>query len=499
MTSRQFEMRSSRGTSASPAKRSRLRDTFRRRAHRLLAGYCPSRAGSRLFILTLPVWLAAAAFPLMGGDNPATALPWRAGAAVVDITPDRPMWLAGYGGRNRPSEGVAHRIFAKALALEELGGGQMIFVTLDLIHVPRSLREAVEKSVAARHGIGGASLLLNASHTHSAPAPYSYGVPDPAYAREGEKYGRLLVEKVVELIGEAVSRRKPARLHYGRARAGFAMNRRLPVGNEIRNSANPDGPVDHDVPVLRVTGADGKLGALLFGYACHNTVTGFYTINGDYAGYAQAFLEAAHPGTVALFMMGAGGDQNPYPRHLSLEQAEQHGRTLANAVEAALAISVRRPLAGPLRSAYGFADLPYASFTRAELETRARSSREVEKLRAVELLRTLDADGTLPRSYPCPVQVVSFGPDLTLVAIGGETTVDYSLRLKRELATTRRAVWVAGYSNDGFGYLGSRRVLLEGGYEGHSANLGRHPAAWAPEAEENVVSRVHDLIQSLGR
>jgi hypothetical protein len=94
--------------------------------------------------------------------------------------------------------------------------------------------------------------------------------------------------------------------------------------------------------------------------------------------------------------------------------------------------------------------------------------------------------------------VVSFVPDLTLIAIGGAVTVDYSLRLKRELASERHAVWITGYSIDGFGYLGSRRVILEGGYEGYSENLGRHPAPWAPDAEENVIARVHELIRSAG-
>ena len=40
----------------------------------------------------------------------------------------------------------------------------------------------------------------------------------------------------------------------------------------------------------------------------------------------------------------------------------------------------------------------------------------------------------LPTHYPCPVQVWQLGPDLTLVALGGEVVVDYALRLKREYA-----------------------------------------------------------------
>jgi hypothetical protein len=235
---------------------------------------------------------------------------------------------------------------------------------------------------------------------------------------------------------------------------------------------------------------------VLFGYACHNTVTGFYTINGDYAGYAQAYLEQAHPGAVALFLAGAGGDQNPYPRHASLEQSEQHGRTLANAVEAAMLVTIQRSVDGPLRSALGDVELAYANISRADLERRANARDSDDVKRARVLLKALD-DETLEKSYRCPVQVVRFGPNLTLVAIGGEATVEYSLRLKRELKSEPAAVWVAGYSNDSFGYLGSKQVIEQGGYEGYSANLRRHPGPWATDTEERVIRKVHELLRSL--
>lgn len=443
--------------------------------------------------------------PAAGAPAPKEAPAWKAGAASLDITPEEPSWMAGYGGRKKPSEGVAQHVFAKALAIEDAAGARMVFVTLDLVGVPRAVREGVERLARERHGFTPETILLNASHTHSGPAlsrgdvgDYRGGVADATYAAKADAYGAALPEKIVRLIGDALARSGPATLHYTHARAGFAMNRRLRVGNEtqIRNSPNPDGPVDHDVPVLRVTGADGSLKALLFGYACHNTTSGTYLINGDYAGHAQAILEETRPGVVALFMLGCGGDQNPYPRG-TLEQAAQHGRTLANAVEAALAVVTQRPLHGPLRSAFGHAELDIVDTGRADLERRARSRSKDEKSRAEDLLKQLEAKGALPGSYPCPVQVVQFGTDLTLVAIGGETTVDYSLRLKREMASIPSALWVAGYSNDVFGYLGSRRVIVEGGYEGYSANMWDFPGPWGTNSEERVIGKAYDLIRSI--
>src|SRR5262249_61743610 len=106
--------------------------------------------------------------------------------------------------------------------------------------------------------------------------------------------------------------------------------------------------------------------------ACHNTSLSLYKWTADYAGYAQEFLQADHPGTVALFMMGCGGDQNPYPRK-TVELAQQHGRALANAVETALSV-VPREVNGPLRAAYGEVDLDYATVpSREEFQRRLDS------------------------------------------------------------------------------------------------------------------------------
>jgi hypothetical protein len=345
------------------------------------------------------LWISTAvvAVAAMSGAEPRDTSLWKAGAAAIDITPEGPVWMAGYASRKKPSEGVSQRLQAKALALEDADGSQMVMVTLDLIGVPKAVREAVERQARERFQLRPESLLLNASHTHSGPSPYPRGVSDPAFVSKAESYGNMLQEKIVQVIGDALSHREPARLSYSHARCAFAMNRRLRVGTEIRNSPNPEGPVDHDVPVLRVTSSDGKLKAILFGYACHNTTTGFYTINADYAGYAQAYLQETRPGVIALFMMGAGGDQNPYPRSVSLEQSAQHGRTLANAVEAALMVTVQRPVQGPLRSALGYVDIDYADISKSDLERRAQSRDTAEKTRAAELLKQMER-ADLPKS-----------------------------------------------------------------------------------------------------
>ena len=421
---------------------------------------------------------------------------WRAAAASVAVTPEQSMWMSGFGSRNRPSEGKAQDLFVKALALDDGGGRRLVVVTMDLIGMPRTLRKNLERRAQAAWRLPPEFLLLNASHTHSGPE-FSLGqVPsddmilkDPA---AGETYGAKLEEKVFQLIGTVLANLQPASLSYRHARAGFAMNRRLPTPAGYRNSPNPDGVVDHDVPVLRVAGADGKLQAVLFGYACHATTLNFYTFSGDYAGYAQEYLEAAHPGAVALFLNGCSGDQNPYPRG-TLELAQVHGRTLATAVEAALGANPK-PIVEPLAAAYAEIPLPYAPIpTREELQGMLATGNATQKKRAERLLGELDRNGRLATDYPYPVQVIRFGRQVALVALGGEVVVDYALRLKKELSAGM--VWVASYSNDIMEYIPSRRVLDEGGYEARDSLLSGplHPAPWAPTVEEQIVAKVHDL------
>lgn len=435
-----------------------------------------------LIAVALPLLLQAepppGATPLSPPAPPKSVAPhvpatWKAGAASAQITPQKLLWMAGYAARKKPAEGKVQDLFAKALALEDEQGNRLVFVTLDLIGVPQDLRHHVAERAAKDFQLPPANLVMNASHTHSGPslrtAPLTDADKENSRARDAFEYTQRLESDIVGIIGKAIAEMQPARLTWNKARCGFAMNRRrnytLPPEHPNANKApNPDGPVDHEVPALRVEAPDGTLRATLFGYACHNTSLGFYNYCGDYAGFAQQYLQEFRPGFTALFLMGCGGDQNPYPRRsdvvpgiTDLELSMQHGRSLANAVEMALTVNPR-PVAGPIRAAYEEIMLSYANKKRAD--------------------------------HPYPVQVIKIGNDLTFITLGSEVVVDYSLRFKKEFAGAA-GIWVAGYSNDYTGYMPSLRVLKEGGYEA--------AAGWAEDVEDRIASKVHALHQQLSK
>lgn len=440
------------------------------------------------------------ALPIFADQARAGSPEWKAGVAEVVITPERPQWMAGYAARTTPSEGKIHDLYAKALALESSDGARMVVVTSDLISIPREFGEAVAEQVERRYGLPRARLLLNASHTHCGPELRPsrvglWGVP-MEWADRIETYVTELEEKVVGVVGQALANLEPARLFASQSSADFARNRRFPTENGFVNRQYDDGPTDHTVPVLRVVNADGKTTAILFGYACHNTVLSFYQFCGDYAGFAQRAVQEAHPGAKALFVAGAGGDQNPYPRR-ELEYAKQHGEALADAVNRALA-GQQTEVHGPLRVARADALLEFQPLPpRSELEKQTKSTNRYIRRKAEFLIGQLDSGTEIDLTYKCPVQVARLGDEVLLIAIGGEVVVDYALRI-RKTYNGGPMLWVAGYSNDVFGYLPSLRVLREGGYEGGGAmTYTRLPGPFTETVESRVFETVDHLVKKV--
>lgn len=394
----------------------------------------------------------------------------EAGVAVRDITPELPIRLAGYAGRKRAADKLDQPLQAQALALRNPTGERFVLVSLDNLGVSRSFMEPVLEQLARRHNLARGAVAVVASHTHSAPVLQGTLTDMVQAAPEDLEriaaYSRLLRERLVEVVDAALADCRPAQLEYGVGRAGFAMNRRVFAGERVVFGDNPDGPVDHDVPVLRVTDTNGAVRAILFGYACHGTSVrsgdDWYTVSGDYMAYARQHLEAHQPGAVAMFLTGMGADADPSPRG-NLLHAKRHGLELAGAVMGVLDRPMRR-VRGGFKLAYDEVDLPLTPPPeRDRLLQDARSADVHVKRRAEAYLRLADAGRPLPTAVSLPLGVLRLGDDLTFVLMGGEVVVDYARRLKRQFAGERP--WPVGYAYEVPCYIPSARLLREGGYE----------------------------------
>ncbi len=439
-----------------------------------------------LSLLTLPFTLGTAAADVPAAP-PSDTLP--VGVAALDISPQHPVRLSGYGFRRTESEGVAHPIWAKALAFGGPDHELTILVTVDNVGVPAAITRALASRLHRHLGLPPERLAVAASHTHTAPMlsgalPTLFGVDiPPEHQANIDRYTQFFLDRLEQVALQAAQHLRPGRLEWGRGRVGFAANRRT-----------PGGPVDHDLPVLVVRDPDGQPRAIWFTYACHCTTLSNNKVSGDWAGWAQSGLEAAYPGALALAAIGCGADANPNQRGPgdSTAFAEAHGHQIVDEIKRLLATPLE-PVTQAPKAALEHFDLPLApARSRAEWEERARQNDAIGYHARLNLAR-LDRGEALPDRVPYSVQSWVFGDDLAVLFLPGEVVVDYALRLKREFDAARLAI--VAYANDAPCYVPSERILREGGYEGGGAMIYYdQPQIFAPGLEDTIIQRVHQQL-----
>lgn len=418
------------------------------------------------------------------------------GVARIDITPETPIRLAGYGSRkNRESEGIIHRLEAKALAFGSDAQHPSLLITVDLIGIPGQIREKLAYQLAKETGVDTAQLLICASHTHGGPevgnllnvlqyrgVTFSDSLLQLDQLVHISEYIEQLGQKLKEVALAALKARKPALVAWGQGQAGFARNRRT-----------EGGPVDPALPLMRVTDLNGKPKAILVNYACHGTTLegDVNEIHGDWMSEAQRLIETAHPGAVAMVSIGCGGDANPEPRG-RLEHIKLHGQEISDNVDKLLTAQLQ-PLTAPPVGRMKWIELPFAHVPTVPELIKQAKDKSVKGYYARLALDRIARGENLPASLKYPVQVWTFGKDLAMVNLAGEVVVDYSIRLKNELGADK--LWVNAYANDVPCYIASKRVIREGGYEAEeSMYFYDKPSPFKEEVEDLIVAAVHDLL-----
>ena len=427
------------------------------------------------------------------------AATWKAGTAKADITPVKPIWMAGYGGRTKPSDGILHPLWAKALALKDAKGNRAVIIGTDTLGMTASIYANLKARLAKEHNLQPAQIMLNASPTHTGPALrgglYDIYPLNAERIKRIEEYSARMEDAIVRITGEALAKLEPVTLKHGIGITRFGVNRRenKPYSDVPKLIAAQalKGPIDHDVPVLAVY-KGLELKAVVFGYACHSTTLGIQKFSGDYSGYTQITLEKSHPGALALFSAGCGADINPLPRRV-VHLAERYGIMLAAAVEEVL-LQKMETLQPTLVTRIKTIPLEYGALPEpAVLATTAKNQNSYRGRWAARMLE-LTTSGKLPKTYPYPMQCWRVG-NLTWLTMGGEVVVDFSLKFKKQFGPR---TWVTSYCNDVMAYIPTLRVLTEGGYEGQSsmAVYGLPADRWKPNVEDLVTAAAKELVKA---
>jgi neutral ceramidase len=439
---------------------------------------------------------------------------YRAGAASESYTPDEPFWLAGYAVRTAPARGKISDLYVSALALEDETGQRFVIASAEIIAVNAEISDQVAEAMRLRHGLTRRQLLLAATHTHYAPEfrldkQLFFHIPDE-YVAKIPAVAEKLVTAFTQAIDQALARLEPVRLFARKTSVGFAHNRRRRGVKAGKPST--DDTLDQDVPVLDCIDASGNHKAIVFGYACHCTTIPPEDLRycGDWAGFAKEQLQQTNSGATALFIPGPGADQDPEPRG-SLELSRQYGREMAHSVQQALN-GPGVEISGPIRVGWEDVRLSLQPITRDTMNKMLQSDDPPQQVKAKFLIDQLERGEELITSYCAPIQVVHFGRELLLIALSGEPVIDWAHKFKQGAGSGEQRVrilnsdsplpapysplvWVAGYCNDIFDYVPTRRIQAEGGYEAGRANLWNWiPTPFTEDVEDRVTDAVHRLV-----
>ena len=431
--------------------------------------------------------------------HPATAAgaatrPVPIGVAQIDITPECPVRMYGYASRKTESEGIAGRLKSGALAIgSDEGDGPAVLLTVDCGAVPADIRTEVFRRVQAKVPLKPDRFMLCNAHIHSGPDLKGMADLSGEQYEHLARYKKELTDRLVQVVLQAIASRQPGHMAWNQGSVGFAANRRvLKDGKWSGFGAVPGAPVDHTLPLLQVTDARGKLLAVVINYACHNTTLrgNFKQVHGDWAQCAREFIEADHPGAVAMITIGCGADADPCP-HGTVDLCRKHGRAMAD--------EVNRLLTAPLKPLE-----PTITARTLSLEIAYHEPPPIEQLRELakksypvaRLLKLKEQGRKPPVSESYQIASWVLGNDLAMVFLPHEVVVDYASRMKREMDGSR--LWINAYCNDVSNYVVSDRLIKEGGYEVNNSLSAKvsygQPRLVQPSMEDLIINQVKAML-----
>ena len=432
---------------------------------------------------------------------------FRFGFAKVDVTPNTPIRLSGFASRKTVMEGVDEKIYVRAMVIETEAKEKSVLIALENTTVPLPMTQAVARQAEKAHAIPRSRVILACTHSHSAPhlTGRLKNIFMPPMTKEQNeataKYTDQLTQKIILCVKRAVEDLQPGKLVFAKGEAFFSRSRRRVMNGQVERLEHNGGPVDRELPMLKIVDSNGKTRGIVFNFACHCTSLGgggYNRVNGDWAGYACKFLEEENPNTIAMGIIGCGGDINPqrerYSPKRAIVLAKAAGQEIADEFKN-IAASKWKPITQPFQSSFGHAVLKHEPRDARFFKEQLKSKNGHIRRRADHFLRELEKGNPIPTTYKDPIHVWKFGNQLTMVFMGGETVIDYTLRLKKELPKAN--LWVSAYSDDVFAYVASERIRQEGSYEAdRSMVYYMRPSPWIKGTEETVIKKIHQLIKA---
>lgn len=428
----------------------------------------------------------------------------KVGMAARVVNPTKPVPLMGHS-RSQLFSNVYADLRVQAMAIEDYTGKRVLWMGWDFAVIRNSFMNRIKMIIHEKHGIDPSLICFNLSHTHSAPPLTPQLVLLPEHF--DPQYERFVIKEMMAVVKDALERLTPARLLYAEDTCDtIAINRRLGKPGQVQLAPNPEGAVDHRVQIITAEAkSNGKLIGVAVRYACHPCTVN-NAVGSDYPGFMRQFVEQNHPDAVALFLQGCCGDvrnrsvDKDLTRFVAgtVEQAEDFGRDLAEAVERALK-KPGVPIVGPIEVNYAEITLPVKKIHASVYEQAAIRNDASSGAWGKMYWEMIQRGEKVPETVPYRIQTFRFGrgkSPFTLVALDGEVFTQYAFKLERMLQPGTTVV--LGYSNGMMAYVPTASAVHEGSFEVNSSfRWYRLPGPYTDEVESIILQAAAKIARGV--
>lgn len=428
-------------------------------------------------------------------------------SSTVDITPDKPVLLAGFANREGLSDTIHHALLSQCVVLR-YDTTTVCLITNDLMEMAPKYVATIRRKISEATGTPQSNIILTVSHTHSAPIMDAMGL---GWTDANEAYKEQTIERIVENAIRTLEDSDgfvSCSLSIGKGLAAINANRRS-IDPETGESVigKSDATVDQEVKVLQLQDNAGFPLSTWFNYACHPVVLGFPStaVSPDFVGQARNVVTERWGGN-ALFLNAAAGDINPKKGlTASLQLADDIGAELGEAVTQAV---LEKDEAAPtLKYVRASLQLPYRdqNITSAFIDEQVllKSVQQTEfldwrndvKKWGERMKAEIRTKGELPNYRASEMSVLRIGSSIILF-VQGEYFNSYQVRLKKKFSNVN--LLFAGYSNGESGYIPNGESFAAKGYEVDQAYIYIHePSPLASGAEQVALDAMGNLIKQV--
>lgn len=446
---------------------------------------------------------------------------FRAGAAIVDVTPQQfPVFVNG-GMTSRSADQVTTPVNARAIVLDD-GEERVAIVVVDSCMMPRPLLDDAKALAATRTKISADHMLISATHTHTAPASLACLGTDA-----DPNYVPYLRQKLAEAIASAEANLEPAKVGWGSTQAPdyTALRRWIIRPDRLRDDpfGNPtvratmhagrnwddvvgeSGPEDPELSMVSIQSVSGRPIALLANFSMHY-FSGQKPLSADYFGLFAEDMQSrfegksseTQPAFVAIMSHGCSGDiwrkdyKNSEPNAVEQFTIEQYAKGMADlAFDACQKIEYQSE--APVNMAEARMTLNYRVPNKQLLEW---SQRVVEVMgdRLPKTQEEVYAREQLILHERQSTEIVVQGIRIGDIGIASTPNETYALSgMKIKLQSPLEKMMVIELANGGDGYIPPPEQHMLGGYNTWAARS----AGLEVTAEPKIVETALELLEQV--